>query len=115
MKYQVVFHLDDDSDYGVNITLNNIENLIADMGIDNVEIEVVTYGRGVNILKRNSNTYPNRIKKLINNKIQFTACSNTVRAMNLQEKDLMDGVVIVRSGIGELVRKQSEGWLYIRP
>jgi len=110
----VVFHLDEDEDYRANLTFNNLENLLADLGHDDVEIELVTYARGVNILRKNS-VYSNRIEKLINTGVTFAACRNTTRAMNLQEKDLVDGVVIVTSGIGELVHKQARGWLYVRP
>lgn len=111
----MIFHLDEDDDYRANLTFNNIENLLVDLGHDNVEIELVTYARGVNILRKNSSSYSNRIEKLISNGVNFAACSNTTRAMNLHAKDLIDGSVIVSSGIGELVQKQAQGWLYIRP
>ncbi|GAB4309618.1 MAG: DsrE family protein [Methanobacteriaceae archaeon] len=91
-----------------------MENLLVDLGRENVEIELVTYALGVNVLRKNS-IYSGRIEKLIKTGINFTACKNTTRAMNIQKKDLLEGVEIVSSGVGELVRKQSQGWIYIRP
>ncbi|MDI6643780.1 MAG: DsrE family protein [Methanobacteriaceae archaeon] len=109
-----MFHLDTDEDYNANLNFNNIDNLLVDLGRENVEIELVTYALGVNVLRKNS-IYSGRIEKLIKIGVNFAACKNTTRAMNIQKKDLIDGVEIVSSGVGELVRKQALGWLYIRP
>jgi len=75
---------------------------------------LVTYALGVNVLRKNS-IYSQRVEKLIKTGVNFAACKNTTRAMNIQKKDLIEGVEIVSSGVGELIRKQSQGWLYIRP
>ncbi len=112
MKYRVVFHLDEDDDMRVSLALNNIRNLIADL-VD-VEVELVAYASGVNTLRRNSG-YSDTIKMLMDRGVKFAACSNTLRGMGIGPEDLLDGVEAVPSGAGEIVRRQAEGWAYLRP
>ncbi len=110
--YRVVFHLDEDDDERVLLLFANVRNLMAD--IQNVEIEVVAYSKGVSAFLRDSE-YSDRICKLIDDGVRFAACSNTLNAWGITSGELVDGVDTVSSGVGEIVRKQCDGWAYIRP
>jgi intracellular sulfur oxidation DsrE/DsrF family protein len=35
--------------------------------------------------------------------------------MGFTQEDFLDPVEVVSSGAGELVRRQAEGWAYVRP
>ena len=113
-KYQVIFHLDEDDPFRVNLVLNNIRNLLEDLGEDHLELELVAYASGLKLFLKNSG-YDKIMKNLTNKGVIFAACSNTVNAMNLSPDKMIDNVKIVSSGVGELVKKQAEGWIYIRP
>lgn len=52
---------------------------------------------------------------LISRGVMVAACENTLEANGIDRDRLAAGVVTVLSGIGELVRKQQEGWAYVRP
>ena len=52
-KYRVVFHLDEGGKGRVDMTLNNIDNLITELGEENVDVELVSNSEGVTaFLKR---------------------------------------------------------------
>ncbi|MEG3224818.1 MAG: hypothetical protein BME94_04620 [Methanobacteriales archaeon Met13] len=111
--YKVIFHLDEAEDYRINLTLNNINNVLADL--EEVEVELVVYAQGIRLYFPEDNPYLERVADLKNSGVKLAVCNNTLQGMMLKTDDLVDGVETVSSGVGELVRKQAEGWIYIRP
>ena len=53
-KNRVVMQVSDNDPAKWSLALNNARNLQADLGRDNVEIELVAYGPGIGMLKRES-------------------------------------------------------------
>ena len=49
------------------------------------------------------------------NGVRFVACRRSAQRLGLTPDDLLPQVRLVNSGAGELVRKQAEGWAYLRP
>lgn len=112
-NYQVVVHIDE---IGKGLLgLNNIENLLADLGKDNVNVELVANYEGIEILLKSPDTYVEQIKRLGKMGVKFAACSNTMRQRGITKEELVEYFEIVPSGVGELVKKQAQGWAYIRP
>jgi intracellular sulfur oxidation DsrE/DsrF family protein len=114
VRYQAVFHLNEDDIGKVIMTLTNIENLIDDLGRTNVEVILVTNGNGVKAFTRGS-TIAQRVEKLRKLGVTFKICANSIASRGMVKKDLLDEVDIVGSGIGEIVRRQIDGWAYIKP
>ena len=110
---KVVFHVDEKEK--LQLSLNNIRNLIADFGVENVAVELVVNGVAVNEFKKEDFKYSKQVDELIALGARFGICKNSLKGIGLNEEDLIDGVEIVSSGVGELVRKQRDGWAYIRP
>ena len=111
--YRVIFHVDENRK--ISLALKNIENLIADLGEDALEIELVANSEAISMMLKNSSDYIEQIRNLAHRKVHFAICSNAMRQMNIVKEDLLEIADVVPSGIGELVKKQSEGWIYIRP
>ena len=111
-KYKVLFHVDYLS--RIDLVLENVENLIADLGKSNVRVELVANFEAITLLTNNSK-YKSKIKELAARGVIFAACANAMRAHNLTKKDMSDLAIIVSSAVGELTKKQSQGWGYIRP
>ena len=44
----------------------------------------------------------------------FAACENTMRKKKVTKEPLLPFVTTVDSGVAEVVRKQEEGWAYIK-
>jgi len=114
-RYRVVFHIDEGSISRANMVLHNIQNLIDDLGEENVQVALVANGEGVKALLRSPNVHKRQISKLAQRGVQLLACRNSLRFMGLDEDDMLDPVVIVPAGVSELAKKQADGWAYIRP
>ena len=114
IRYQAIFHLNEDDDEKVKMTLSNIENLIDDLGRINVEVILVVNGKGVKVFEKGSNI-SQRVEKLRKLGVTFKICANSLASRGMVKEDLLDQVDIVGSGIGEIVRKQVDGWAYVKP
>lgn len=113
-KPSVVIQVSENNPAIWNLALNNAKNIQQDMGKENVNIEIVAYGPGINMLKFDSEVAP-RLKEANANGVAIRACGNTMKAQHLTEKDLDGNVKVVPAGVIEIMNKQREGWAYIKP
>jgi len=111
-KYKVIFHVDENNKF--KLALNNIKNLLEDMKNSYLEVEILVNSEAVSLVKKECE-YTINIEKLMKKKVSFVVCNNSLKALKIKGKELIDGVVIVDSGVGELVKKQIDGWAYIKP
>ncbi len=111
-KYKVVFHIDEQGK--ASLVLHNINNLIDDIGGDNLTIEMVANSDAVKILLRSSSEIE-LLHELAEKQVMICACANALRNFEIKKDELLEFVTIVPSGVGEIVRKQASGWAYIRP
>lgn len=104
-----------DSDQGKwNLALNNAKNIQTDLGAANVDIEIVTYGPGIDMLKLDS-PVGGRIGEASTAGVKVIACENTMRGQKLTRADMLNGISYVPAGVVELMSRQQQGWAYIRP
>lgn len=104
-----------DADTGKwNLALANARNVQQAYGADKIDIEIVTFGPGINMLKSDS-AVAQRIDEAKQTGITIVACQNTMKAMKLTEHDMLPNTSYVASGAVELIKKQREGYAYIRP
>lgn len=111
---RVVFHVVDNDPARWNLVLNNMENLRAGVGGEAVEIELVAYGPGVFMLKRET-VVRERVAQAVRAGVQVRVCQNTMDAMKLQHAEMLDEAGYVPAGVVEIMRRQQQGWSYIRP
>lgn len=112
-KHHVVFHVTDSDPVKWNQVLNNAGNLQKNIGKDNIEIEVVANGPGLDMFKLESDA-GSRMSDAIKNGISMMACGTTMKAMKVTEKDLFPGVIVVPGGVIEIMQKQEAGWTYLK-
>jgi len=93
---------------------NNAKNLQSDLGASNVEIEIVAYGPGLNMVKAGSAVAP-RIDEAVLGGMKINACENTMHAQKVTRAEILAGVTYVPAGVVEIMKRQQEGWSYIRP
>lgn len=94
--------------------LNNVENLRKAFSPAPVEIEVVTHGKGLAMIRKSNSEQAERLARIASTGVTFAACQNTMRRMKVQKSDLFDFAVPVDSGVAEVVRKQEAGWAYLK-
>ena len=120
--HRIVFHVDENNEKTMNLTLNNAANVnkyYQDKG-EEAEIEIVTYGPGLIMLHAGKSPVKDRIASFGQNydNIGFRACANTMKKMKKKsgrDVPLLPQAEIVPSGVIHLVQRQEEGWSYIRP
>jgi uncharacterized protein len=110
----IVIQVSDNDPAKWNLALNNAKNLQDDVGAANVDIEIVAYGPGIGMLKLESPTGA-RIADAAKAGIKVTACENTMRGQKLTKDDMLAGISYVPAGVTEIMKKQHEGWAYLRP
>ena len=113
-KNRVVIQVSDAEPAKWNLALNNARNLQSDLGAANVEIEIVAYGPGLSMLKRDSAVAP-RVDEALTSGVKIFACGNTMRAQKLSQPDMLPSISFVDAGVVEIMQKQQQGWAYIRP
>ena len=113
-KQKVVFQVSADDPKIWNLTLNNAKNVQQDLGAQNVDVEIVAYGPGIGMLKLNS-PVAGRIDQAAGDGVKIVACENTMTALKLTKDDMLASTGYVRAGVIELMKKQKEGYAYIRP
>lgn len=113
-KNKVVFQMSDNDPMRWNLALNNMRNLQIDLGDDDVELELVAYGPGIGMLKGDS-PVAKRISEALKTGAKIVACENTMKGQKLVYADMLPDIGYVPSGVVELMRKQQQGYAYIRP
>lgn len=113
-KYRLVFHVSENNPAQWQLALNNAFAFQKNVGKDNVRIEIVAIGPGLNMLKAESKV-ADRIAQALDKSIDVVACGETMQATHVTEADLIGGVRVVPGGLIEIVQRQQAGWSYIRP
>ncbi len=116
LKYQVLLQVSENSIDKMRTTLNNARNLQHEFGPDNVEVEIVVYGDGINTLKYYAPIpIADKVEELTTEGVRIVACEIAMRTHKLRPSDMLQQVRYVPSGVSELVEKQYQGWAYVRP
>ena len=111
---RVVFQVRDNDPARWALTLNNVRNVQLDLADDGVDVEIVAYGPGIGMLKGDS-SMAKRIADALKDGVTVVACENTMKAQKLVYADMLPNIGYVLSGVVELMRKQQQGYAYIRP
>ena len=118
-EYRVIFHIDKRSKW--KLLLGNVENLLqaADSHEDCQSITVEVLANSEAVLEyapaRGAGSYSAQMAGLHQRGVTFAACRNAMKGNGLTETDLEDFVVAVPAGVMELVKRQAQGYGYIKP
>ena len=113
-KNRLVMQVSDGDPGKWNLALNNAHNVQADLGAGNVDLEIVAYGPGIGMLKADS-AVASRIGDALNAGVKIVACENTMAGQKLTKADMLPKIGYVPAGVTEIMRKQQQGYAYIRP
>lgn len=113
-KERVIFQVSDSNQKVWNLALNNMKNVQHSYGKKNVDVELVVYGPGIGMLKMDS-AVGNRVNDAVAAGVKVVACQNTMHAQKLTKEDMLASIGYVPGGVVELMKRQRQGWAYIRP
>ena len=112
-RHQVIFQFTSEGEEQATSLLNNIENIQQALGADRVQIEVAAHGKGLSLLTKESSVAA-RLEKIAGTGVVFAACENTMKRKKIGKEQLLPSATTVDSGVAEVVRKQAQGWAYIK-
>ena len=122
--HRVTIQVNQNDPQVMNLALNNATNVIEYYRARNegVDVDIVTYGPGLHMLRADTSPVQDRIKRLKDmafpGKIQFSACNNTKQSMEKTEGhaiSILPDATLVPSGVVRLMELQEQGWSYLRP
>ena len=113
-KQRVIFQVSDNDPARWQLALNNAKNVQTDLGKDNVQIEIVAYGPGLAMLKADSKV-TGGLASALDDSVGLTACENTMHNTKVTRDEMYGGIAYVQSGVTHIMKRQREGWAYIRP
>ncbi|MGG5460125.1 DsrE family protein [Clostridium sp. B9] len=115
---KILLHIDEPNKW--SLVLGNIKNVLANGEENNTtyELEVLANSMAVFQLRediaKNSNLL-NQVNEYSKKGVVFAVCNNSLKKFNIDPKELISFCKVVPAGIIELAKKQSEGYLYIKP
>lgn len=129
-KQKAVYHINGGDPKQQMAALGNVQNHIAAVGADRMDVKVVLHGDGLSLLlfpdalaktkMKTANATEDMQVKVAGLKqqgVQFQVCNNTVKGRNVPLDGLYDvtDADIVDSGVAQLAILQGQGYAYIKP
>lgn len=111
---RLVIQVNDENSKTWNAVLGNIRNIQADLGQKNVRIAVVAISYGLGMVTADS-VAANGVQDALASGVEFIACGNSMTAQQVDKDDLIDGVSVAQSGYVEIMKRQQQNWIYLRP
>lgn len=120
--HRVVLQVNSNEPATMNLALNNATNIsqyYQAVG-EKVEIEIVTFGPGLHMLRDDTSPVKARLKTMAQTmpEISFKACGNTQNNMHKAENKeipIVSEATVVKSGVVRILELQEQGWAYVRP
>src|ERR1700732_1024073 len=120
--HHIAIQVDQNDPQVMNLALNNANNIIEYYRGKNEDVDIVTCGPGLHMLRADTSPVEDRIRRLKDmvfpGKIQFSACNNSKQGMEKAEGhaiSILPDATVVPSGVVHLMELQEEGWSYVRP
>jgi intracellular sulfur oxidation DsrE/DsrF family protein len=120
-QVKVLFHLNSGDPVRMKETLDDAEDLLKyyRAGNQHAQIEIITNGSGLDLLRTDISPYPERVQRMLKDydNLVFVACQNTMDRVSHEQSvtaRLLPGVVVIDSGVAQIMRRQQQGWAYIR-
>jgi intracellular sulfur oxidation DsrE/DsrF family protein len=122
IAHHLILQVNTNDAAAMNLALNNATNVAQyykDLG-EKVNIEVVTFGPGLHMLRDDTSPVKARIEEmtLSTPEVSFKDCGNTQERMHKAEnKDIafVPQAEVVKSGVVRVMELQERGWSYVKP
>jgi len=112
--HKVIFQVTDDDAQKWYLTLSNAKNVQQALGKENVQIEVLVWGPGLGMVVLETEM-ANEIDEAVGRGVKIIACENTMIGRHLTRADMYPSISYVKTGVLHLMKRQRQGWAYVRP
>jgi intracellular sulfur oxidation DsrE/DsrF family protein len=118
---RIVFHLTQADQAVAGELLDEVEHMLDAYEADGraLRVEVVSHSDGLDLLRERLSQHKGRIAAMAERyaNLTFVACKNTIDRLRVEqgiEVRLIPGAEVIDSGVSHVVKRQREGWSYIR-
>jgi len=118
---RIVFHLTTPNQAEAGELLEDVEQMLTAYQRDGrpLRVEIVSHGEGLDLLRARLSEHKQKIHQLANvfENLTFVACKNTIDRVEVSEGieiNVLPDVEITASGVNHVVKRQKQGWAYIR-
>jgi intracellular sulfur oxidation DsrE/DsrF family protein len=121
-EHRLILQVNTNDPAAMNLALNNAMNVTQnyrDLG-EKVQIEVVTFGPGLHMLRDDTSPVKARIEAMALSapEVSFKACGNTQENMGKAENKtipIIPQAQVVKSGVVRVMELEEQGWTYVKP
>jgi uncharacterized protein len=120
--HHLILQVNTNEPAAMNLALNNATNVAQHFKAlgEKVEIEVITFGPGLHMLRDDTSPVKARIEEmaLSTPEVSFKACGNTQEKMHKAENKeipIIPQAKVVNSGVVRVMELQEKGWSYVKP
>ena len=118
---KVLIHISSGQPEHLKSVLDDVDDLMSyyRRSHQKARVEVIANGEGLGMLLAGVSPYAERIRQMQKeyHGLTFVACQNTIdryqQELGMTAK-LLPGVVVIDSGVAQIMRRQQEGWAYIQ-
>lgn len=116
-EHFLVLQLSDADPAKQAMALSVPNNLLKYYGPDDIDIEVVTFGPGVQLLFADSK-HAEMVDSLVAQGVRFDVCMNTIDSIAREtgrKPELNPNAIPVRAGVAQILKLVDEGYTLVRP
>lgn len=110
---KTVFHVADDADEVQDAAIRYASGIFKDHTVEMDHVAVVANAAGIELVRSDS-TYAEEIGELSAGDVEFVACEKSLEAAGLTQDDVLTVVETAPTSVGELTRRQDDGYRYIK-
>ena len=110
---KTVFHVADGAADIQDAAIRYAEGIFDDESLEMDAVAVVANASGIELVRWDSD-YADEIANLSQGPVQFVACEKSMKAAGLKRDDILDVVETAPTSVGELTRRQEDGYHYIK-
>jgi|694.fasta_scaffold11967_19 intracellular sulfur oxidation DsrE/DsrF family protein len=110
--YKIIFQMTSSDTMVHKALMRQITN--ATTVAPGTQIEVVCHGPGLEMLQAEKSVVAKKLKEHVAKGVSFVACEFSMKERKVSKEQLLPEAGTVEAGIIEIVKKQSQGWFYIK-
>lgn len=111
---RVVFHLSEGDAAIWKQAFNNIRNVQKSFSRGNVAVALVINGNAIGVARADS-AFAESLSEAVASGIEVIVCENAMKERNLKRDDMHKKLAYTPIGTLDIMKKQQEGWAYIKP
>ena len=114
---RVVYHINESVQKAPAVLHNIANELDAE---PNTKIVLVAHGPGIDFLLKGAkdpkgNPFTPEIETLGMRGVEFRVCNNTLKSRHIDPSKVVQDAKIVPSGVAEIAKLESQGYVYLKP